>query len=218
MIQLKNITKTYYLGSTPVPALKGVDLTIPDGESVAIVGPSGSGKSTLMHIMGLLDSPTSGEYYLDGVATSSMDAATRATHRNRHIGFVFQQFNLLPKQTAIDNVALPLLYRGVDAHTRREQALAMLDRVGMLSRAKHRPSELSGGQQQRVAIARALVGQPSLILADEPTGALDTKTSQNILELLLSFTEHATVVLITHDLAVAEQCQRQIHVLDGLCT
>ncbi|PHQ78692.1 MAG: macrolide ABC transporter ATP-binding protein [Coxiella sp. (in: Bacteria)] len=216
MIQFKNITKTYHMGKNQFQALRGVDFTIAQNELVAIVGPSGSGKSTTMHIMGLLDSPSNGEYLLDGKETSSFNSNEQAFYRNQKIGFIFQQFFLLAKLTALDNVALPLLYRNVPRHERQKKALAILDHVGMKEHAKHRPHELSGGQQQRVAIARALVGDPEIILADEPTGALDTKTSQVVIDLLKSFSKQATIVIITHDLEVAAQCPRQLHILDGV--
>ena len=218
MIEFKDIAKTYVMGETQFQALRDVNFTIDNNELVAIVGPSGSGKSTTMHIMGLLDSATSGEYYLDGKPTSSFTRDEQAFYRNQKIGFIFQQFFLLSKMNALDNVALPLMYRGMPAAERHAIALDMLDRVGMKSHAKHRPNELSGGQQQRVAIARALIGSPEIILADEPTGALDTKTSAVVMDLLKSFSDQATIVIITHDLEVAAQCPRQLHLLDGeLC-
>ncbi len=204
------------MGDTEFRALRGINLTIPENEIVAIVGPSGSGKSTTMHIMGLLDSPSGGEYLLDGKSTLNFNRQQQAFYRNQKIGFIFQQFFLLSKLTALDNVALPLLYRNVSHQERHKAALEILDHVGMKEYAKHRPSELSGGQQQRVAIARALVGEPEIILADEPTGALDTKTGQIVMDLLKSFSKQATIVVITHDLDVATQCQRQLHILDGL--
>lgn len=215
MIQFKNITKVYHMGNTQLHALRGVDLSIGRNELLSIVGPSGSGKSTLMHIMGLLDSPTSGEYVLDNQSTVQFDRNRQAYYRNQKIGFIFQQFFLLPKLTALDNVGLPLLYRNMTLEERHLKAKEMLAAVGMADHAQHRPAELSGGQQQRVAIARALVGCPEIILADEPTGALDTKTSGVVIELLKSFVDRATIVVITHDLAIAAQCPRRIHICDG---
>ena len=204
------------MGDTKFRALRDINFKIAENELVAIVGPSGSGKSTTMHVMGLLDTPTSGEYFLDGKPTSHFNRRDQAFYRNQKIGFIFQQFFLLPKLNALENVALPLLYRNIPKHERHEIALKILERVGMKSHASHRPNELSGGQQQRVAIARALVGDPEIILADEPTGALDTKTSQVVIDLLKSFSKEATIVIITHDLEIAAQCPRQLHILDGL--
>lgn len=215
MIEFRQVSKTYAMGNAKFEALRDVNCMISENELVAIVGPSGSGKSTTMHIMGLLDSPTEGEYYLDGKATSQFNRNEQAFYRNQKIGFIFQQFFLLPRLTALDNVGLPLFYRGISKKIREMAALEMLDRVGMRSHAHHKPKELSGGQQQRVAIARALIGKPEIILADEPTGALDTKTSQVVLDLLKTFITEATVIIITHDLAVAGQCQRQLCMLDG---
>lgn len=203
------------MGKYDFQALHGVSFEIDKNELVAIVGPSGSGKTTTMHLMGLLSSPTSGEYYLNGEPTSDFSRSKQAFYRNHKIGFIFQQFFLLPKLNALDNVGLPLMYRGVGVHERNERSYAILDKVGMKKYAKHHPNELSGGQQQRVAIARALVGDPEIILADEPTGALDTKTSGIVMDLLKSFNDQSTIVVITHDLGVAAQCPRRIHVLDG---
>ena len=186
MIRFENITKSYKMGNYEFQALQGISFEIAENELVAIVGPSGAGKSTVMHIMGLLDTPTSGEFYLDGKPTANFSRSNQAFYRNHKLGFIFQQFYLLPKLTALDNVGLPLMYRNVSHKEREEKAYAILDKVGMKKHAKHHPNELSGGQQQRVAIARALVGDPKIILADEPTGALDTKTSSVVMDLALS--------------------------------
>lgn len=217
MIKFEKVTKTYHVGDSAVHALHGADVMIQPYECVAIVGPSGSGKSTMMHIMGLLDTPTSGHYFLDGVDVSTLSPKARARCRNAKIGFVFQSFYLLPRLTAIENVALPLMYRGVPAEERRERAKSMLAKVEMERFIAHRPNALSGGQQQRVALARALVGEPEVILADEPTGALDTQTGGVVLELIQSFQSQATIVIITHDLSIAEQCDRKLSILDGQC-
>lgn len=205
------------MGKETFTSLKGIDLIIDQGELVAIIGPSGSGKSSTMNILGLLDHPTTGKYLLDGIDTRQFSLDQLARLRNEKIGFIFQQFFLLPKLTAIQNVALPLLYRRGDIKTSREQALAVLSKVDMAGHIKHRPLELSGGQQQRVAIARALVGDPRIILADEPTGALDSKTSQTVLDLLVNLnrTEETTVLIITHDPEVAQRCDRIIEIHDG---
>ncbi len=216
MIQFKNITKVYQMGGSQLHALRGIDLLIGPHELLSIVGPSGSGKSTLMHIMGLLDSPTEGEYLLDKKPTAQFDRNLQAYYRNQKIGFIFQQFFLLPKLTALENIGLPLLYRNISREQRHIKAQEMLAAVGMADHAQHHPAELSGGQQQRVAIARALVADPEIILADEPTGALDTKTSGVVMDLLKSFVDRATIVVITHDLNIAAQCPRQIHICDGL--
>jgi putative ABC transport system ATP-binding protein len=197
--------------------LKDISLSVGIGEFVAIVGPSGSGKSTLMNMIGLLDVPTSGSYSLDGIATEKMKDDELAGLRNRKIGFIFQQFNLLPRLTAIENVELPMIYAGIGKKERREKAQQTLELLGMGQRSHHRPSELSGGQQQRVAVARALAIGPSLLLADEPTGALDSKTGQEVLELMLHLNEMGnTIVLITHDLHIAEHAKRIITIRDGL--
>jgi putative ABC transport system ATP-binding protein len=217
VIELEHVTKVYRTGSITVPALRGVTLEILEGEYVAVMGPSGSGKSTLMHILGCLDVPTSGDYRLAGINVSSMDEASLASVRCHRIGFVFQQFNLLPSLTALRNVELPLAYAGIGRAERRERALVALDRVGLADRVQHRPGELSGGQQQRVAIARALVNEPALILADEPTGALDTSSAADVIAVLDEL--HAagsTLVLITHAADVAAVAQRAIRILDGL--
>jgi putative ABC transport system ATP-binding protein len=216
VIALDGVRKTYASGSLSVEALRGIDIRIEPGEYVAIVGPSGSGKSTLMHILGCLDLPTQGSYALAGRDVGDLDEADLARIRNEEIGFVFQQFNLLPDMTALRNVALPLAYAGVHGHERERRALRALERVGLSDRADHRPGELSGGQQQRVAVARALVTEPSMILADEPTGNLDSVSSADVLGL---FTElhrtGRTIVLITHEHEVAAQADRIITILDG---
>ncbi|MDF1655640.1 MAG: ABC transporter ATP-binding protein [Coxiellaceae bacterium] len=217
MIQFENVIKRYQMGDTVFEALRGVSFNIDQGEAVAIVGPSGSGKSTTMHIIGLLDKPTEGRYILHGKDVSSLSSDRLAELRNKEIGFVFQSFFLLPKYDALHNVALPLSYRGIAKKEREERAMTCLARVGMDKFHHHKPTELSGGQQQRVAIARALVGEPSLILADEPTGALDTKTSQEVMQLLfdLNKNENRTVVMITHDTDIAHQFPRNIQIRDG---
>lgn len=209
--------RTYELGGQPVHALKEVDLTIGDGEFVAIMGASGSGKSTLMNIIGCLDKPSSGTYSLDGVELQYYSDDELADVRNRKIGFVFQQFNLLPRMTALENVMLPLIYGGVDRERRSERAERYLKLVGLGDRVQHRPSELSGGQQQRVSIARALVNQPQILLADEPTGALDSSTSAEIMNLLDEMhRDGLTVILVTHDQEVASYAKRVIRLKDGL--
>lgn len=216
MIEIQRMSKIYQMGETEVKALDGVDIQIREHEFVSIVGPSGSGKSTLMHLIGCLDVPTEGRYVLDGVEVSELSDSKLAKIRSRKIGFVFQQFNLLSKLSALENVELPLVYQGVGARERRERALQALSQVGLSDRSHHRPSELSGGQQQRVAIARALVSNPPLILADEPTGNLDTRSGQEILEILRSLHEKGnTIVVITHDMEVAQATQRMIHIRDG---
>jgi len=215
MIEIENITKVYQMGQTQVRALDGVSLKIDDGEWVAITGPSGSGKSTLMAILGCLDSPTSGSYKLDGVDVAKMRDDQLAAVRNQKIGFVFQQFNLLARTSALENVELPLLYSSTNH--RREKAKAALEAVGLGDRITHRPNELSGGQQQRVAIARALVTEPSILLADEPTGNLDSKTGKEIMALFgeLHRTRGITVIFVTHDPTIAANAQRVIHLQDG---
>ncbi|QGQ96731.1 ABC transporter ATP-binding protein [Paenibacillus psychroresistens] len=216
MIDLHEISKIYYRGAEELQILKKISLTVKKGEFVAIIGPSGSGKSTLMNMIGLLDAPTSGNYTLDGVATEKMSDNQLATLRNQKLGFIFQQFNLLPRLTAIENVELPMIYAGFSSKQRREQAMNMLALLGMGERGHHKPSELSGGQQQRVAIARALAMSPSLILADEPTGALDSKTGEEVLELIMKLNAQGnTIVLITHDQHIAEHANRVISLRDG---
>lgn len=216
MIELNEITKVYFRGAEQLQILKKISLTIKKEEFVAIIGPSGSGKSTLMNMIGLLDAPTSGTYNLDGVATENMSDNELASLRNQKLGFIFQQFNLLPRLTAIENVELPMIYGGYHPKYRREQAMNMLSLLGMGARGHHKPSELSGGQQQRVAIARALALSPALILADEPTGALDSKTGEEVLELIMKLNaEGNTIVLITHDQHIAEHAKRVISLRDG---
>jgi len=216
VIDIEGVHKLYRTGSLEVAALRGVSLTIAAGEYVALMGPSGSGKSTLMHILGCLDVPTSGSYRLAGEDVSAMTEIELAEVRNRRIGFVFQQFNLLASLPAWRNVELPLVYAGVDRSTRKQRALAALDRVGMGDRVEHRPGELSGGQQQRVALARAVVSDPALILADEPTGNLDSASAREVLDLLAELHDSGrTVVLITHDAEVAETTSRTLRIRDG---
>jgi putative ABC transport system ATP-binding protein len=216
VIELVGVTKTYRSGSLEVEALQGIDMRIEEGEFVAIVGPSGSGKSTLMHIVGCLDVPSTGRLLLAGQDVADLGEDQLADVRNRYIGFVFQQFNLLPYMTALRNVELPLVYAGVEPSTRRDLALASLELVGLADRSEHRPGELSGGQQQRVAIARALVTEPALLLADEPTGNLDSSSTADILNLLSDLHGAGrTIVLITHEGDVARRAQRVVHLFDG---
>ncbi len=217
LIRARDITKTYVMGEQTVHALRGVSLEIQEGDFVAIMGASGSGKSTLMNILGCLDLPTAGQYELAGEAVQAMQPDQLASIRNRRIGFVFQQFNLLPRTSALENVELPMVYAGVNAATRHQRAMAALRQVGLGERFAHTPSELSGGQQQRVAIARALVNQPQLILADEPTGALDSQTSEDIMRLLSDLNHKGlTVVLVTHESDIAAWARRKIVFRDGL--
>ena len=217
LIEARGLTKVYAMGDQTVHALRGVSLTIASGDFVAIMGASGSGKSTLMNILGCLDRPTAGHYRLAGEAVEAMSADQLASIRNRRIGFVFQQFNLLPRTSALENVELPMVYAGIAAAARRTRAMAALQQVGLEQRFGHTPSELSGGQQQRVAIARALVNHPQLILADEPTGALDTQTSEDIMHLLTELNRTGlTVVLVTHEHDIAEWARRKIVFRDGL--
>ena len=216
VLQLSGVSKVYRSGTLEVVAVRDVDLTIKDGEFVAIAGPSGSGKSTLMHILGCLDVPTAGRYFLAGEDVSAMTEDQLAAVRNRLIGFVFQQFNLLPSLTALRNVELPLAYSGVPRHERQQRAVDALAGVGLDDRLEHRPGELSGGQQQRVAVARALVTEPALILADEPTGNLDSTSTRDVLGLLQDLHRSGrTVVLITHESDVAGAADRVVHMLDG---
>ena len=217
LIEARDLVKTYTMGSTTVHALHGVSLDIAEGEFVAIMGASGSGKSTLMNILGCLDQPSSGQYRLAGEEVDTMASDQLASIRNRRIGFVFQQFNLLPRTSALENVELPMVYAGVKAEQRRARAMAALQKVGLGERYMHTPSELSGGQQQRVAIARALVNDPQLILADEPTGALDSKTSDDIMRLLAELNiQGMTVVLVTHETDIAQWARRKLVFKDGL--
>jgi putative ABC transport system ATP-binding protein len=217
VIRLQNVSKIYRGGAVAVAALRDVSLTVNEGEYVSIMGPSGSGKSTLMHILGCLDVPTGGRYWLAGEDVSHMDEVALAEVRNRHIGFVFQQFNLLASLSAWRNVELPLIYAGVGRSERRDRAVGALERVGLADRLDHRPNELSGGQQQRVAIARALVGDPALVLADEPTGALDSTSARDVMGLLRELHEAGrTLMLITHDREVARNAERTVALRDGL--
>lgn len=217
VIHLNNIRKSYFLGKNILPVLKGIDLEIGRNEYVALMGPSGSGKSTLMNILGCLDSPTEGSYILNGQDVSTMEDNALALVRNKEIGFVFQQFNLMPRLNALENVAIPLIYGGVSKKEREDKAMMMLEKVGLGDRYKHKPNELSGGQCQRVAIARALVNDPSLILADEPTGNLDSKTSREIMEIFGKIHDSGnTVVLVTHEEDIADYAKRIVRLLDGL--
>ncbi len=216
LIELTDIYKIYHMGDTDVHALDGVSIHIDKGEFVAIVGQSGSGKSTAMNIIGCLDVPTSGTYFLNGTDVSTMEDDQQAEIRNKMLGFIFQQYNLIPKLTVLENVELPLLYSGMDSTDRRQAALRALDRVGLASKCKNLPAQLSGGQQQRVSIARALAGTPSVILADEPTGALDSRTGREVLSFLQELNrEGNTIVLITHDNSIAVKAQRIIRLSDG---
>ncbi len=216
VIRIENLTKYYYMGRNVVAALRGVSLEVGRGEFVAVMGPSGSGKSTLMNLIGCLDRPTGGRYELDGVPVNEMTKVELADIRNQKIGFIFQGFNLLARMSALENVALPLVYSGVPAEERRERAMQALAMVGLGTRADHRPAELSGGQQQRVAVARALVTRPSLILADEPTGNLDSRTGLEVMMILQRLNARGiTIVLVTHDPAIANYCQRQVKFRDG---
>ena len=216
MIELRDIYKLYHMGDTVVRALDGINLNIDEGEFVAIVGQSGSGKSTCMNIIGCLDVPTSGTYRLNGIDVSTMDDDRLAVIRNRFLGFVFQQYNLIPKLKVVENVELPLLYSGMGSSERRRRALKALDRVGLSDKAGNRPSQLSGGQQQRVSIARALAGDPSVILADEPTGALASHTGRDVINFLRELNDDGrTIVLITHDNSIALKAKRIVRLSDG---
>ena len=217
VILIRDLHKSYYIGEIEVPALRGVDLEVYPGEVIAIMGPSGSGKSTLMNMLGCLDSPTTGEYRLEGQLVSELVDDELALVRNEKIGFVFQKYNLLPRATAIENVELPLRYSQDQSHM-RERSREALERVGLADRMLHKPNELSGGQQQRVAIARAIVNEPAIILADEPTGNLDSKSGQEIMDLLIELNTRlgTTVVIVTHDSKIAEQTQRTVHLQDGV--
>jgi putative ABC transport system ATP-binding protein len=218
VVDARGIRKVYKMGEVEVEALRGASLTIDRGEVVAIMGPSGSGKSTLMNILGCLDRPTSGEYYLDGQSVATLNDDQLANIRNHKVGFVFQSFNLLSRQSALSNVELPLRYSGsADGH-RKQRALGALETVGLGGRVQHRPTELSGGEQQRVAIARAIVNDPAIIMADEPTGNLDSKVGKEIIATLLKLNSErsTTLIIVTHDLAIGEQAQRIIHLRDGL--
>jgi putative ABC transport system ATP-binding protein len=217
MISIENITKTYHLDTIDVPVLKGINLSIEQGEYVAIMGASGSGKSTLMNIIGCLDRPSSGQYFLAGQDLTTLDDDELADIRNQYIGFVFQQFNLLPRLTSLANVMLPMIYADVDKSQRVEQATEALVQVGLSDRIQNRPNQLSGGQQQRVAIARALVNHPALVLADEPTGALDSTTSEEIMNLLTELNQQGTTIaIVTHDANVAARTKRIIRMVDGV--
>lgn len=217
MIDFNNITKTYIMGEMELQVLKGISLKISEGEFTSIIGPSGSGKSTLMNIIGCLDLPTTGEYHLDSREISTYDEDALARIRNEKIGFVFQKFNLLPKLNAYENVELPLVYRGVKPRERKERVEEVLESVGLFDRMQHRPSELSGGQQQRVAIARALAGDPAVLLGDEPTGNLDSRSGSEVMEIIEKLNDNGkTIILITHDAEVAQQARKQITIRDGL--
>ena len=217
LIEIRDITKTYRMGDVQVHALRGVSMKIDEGELLSIMGPSGSGKSTMMNVLGCLDQPTSGEYYLDGVDVKALNDNTLAEIRNRKIGFVFQTFNLLPRTTALQNVELPLIYRGAGGRERRRQTVEALESVGLGDRIHHRPNELSGGEQQRVAIARALVTQPDIILADEPTGNLDSRSGAELVAIFqrLNHEMGITVVFVTHDPDIAAHTRRIVQLLDG---
>ena len=216
IIDLRDIYKDYNQGNMPVPVLKDVCLQVEEGEYVAIMGPSGSGKTTLMNIVGLLDTPTKGEYYLDEKAVTNLKEKDLSKLRLNTIGFVFQNFQLMPRESALDNVSLPLIYAGLKKRERHEKAMAALEKVGLADRASFKPTQLSGGQKQRVTIARAMVNSPKLLLADEPTGALDSKSGKQIMELFRQLNdEGVTVVMITHDRKVAEQADRIVYIIDG---
>ena len=217
VVDARELTKVYQMGDVQVHALRGLSLKIKPGEVISIMGPSGSGKSTLMNMLGCLDIPTSGEYLLDGESVSDMNDNQLADIRNRKVGFVFQSFNLLPRSTALTNVELPLRYSKSNGKDRRKKAYEALEAVGLADRVNHRPNELSGGQQQRVALARAIVTNPSIIMADEPSGNLDSKSGDEIMELLLNLNKErgATLIIVTHDPEIAEHTERIVHILDG---
>lgn len=217
MIRLEQIRKIYRMGTNDVEVLKGIDINIDHGEYVAIMGPSGSGKSTLMNIIGCLDKPTSGDYYLNGQNVATLERKALARVRNKEIGFVFQQFNLMARSDALENVTLPALYAGMHSKDRTARGTELLERVGLVAQIHNRPNQLSGGQQQRVAIARALMNRPSILLADEPTGALDTRTGEEVMNLFEALNQEGiTVVLITHDQEVGDRAHRIIRLRDGL--
>ena len=219
ILSMRGITKQYRMGDEMQTVLRGIDLDVRQGEFVAILGPSGSGKSTLMNIIGCLDTPTSGEYHLHGRDVSSLDEAELATVRNKEIGFIFQSFQLLQRQDAMQNVELPLVYSGMHAHDRQRRAQQMLERVGLSDKLNHFPNQLSGGQQQRVAIARALANNPTILLADEPTGALDQKTGKQVMSLFHDLNEEGnTIIMITHDIGIARHAKRIVRILDGCLT
>lgn len=219
ILELQNIYKNYDQDNLVVPVLKDVSLSVEEGEYVAIMGPSGSGKTTLMNIVGCLDLPTSGTYILDGESVSDLKEKELTRVRRNIIGFVFQNFQLMPRESALENVCLPLVYAGVNKKTRKEMGMSALEKVGLADRAPFKPTQLSGGQKQRVAIARAMVNNPKLLLADEPTGALDSKSGQQVLELFDSLNESGvTIVMITHDRKVAERAKRIVHIIDGMIT
>ncbi len=217
IIETQGLVKTYGSNGAAVHALRGIDLTVSRGEFVALIGPSGSGKSTLMAILGCLDKPTSGSYALDGRRVEGLSGPELAEIRNEKIGFVFQQYNLLPKASVVRNVELPMLYAGVGRRERRERAMQLLEKVGIPDKAKVLPAALSGGQRQRVAVARALANRPALLLADEPTGALDSKTGHEVLELFAELHRQGnTIIIVTHDLSIAGMAERQVEIMDGL--
>tara|TARA_Y100001935_G_scaffold27158_1_gene20650 strand:- start:544 stop:1218 length:675 start_codon:yes stop_codon:yes gene_type:complete len=217
MIKTKNLTKEYKAGLQVVSALKGINLHVEKGEFISIMGPSGSGKSTLMNIIGCLDSPTNGDFFLNGMLVSQLDDDELAEIRNKEIGFVFQSFHLLPRNTAFENVMLPLKYAGMNKVEAKKKTSKVLDQLGLSGRSSHKPSELSGGQQQRVAIARALVNEPSILFADEPTGNLDSETGQDVMNIFKGLNEEGqTIILITHEDSIAKQSNRVITIMDGL--